>query len=141
MIALFLIGQASDSNIIGSERWTGSGAFGLLWVSLVLFLGLGVGAWFFNRKMKVGAGSKNGNLAILETRPLGGRQFLMVVGYAGERMLLSVCPGRVEYLCALPRVDACGGSQAVSEASDTNVSSAAFSQLLEQCSSPEKRKV
>ena len=91
--------------------------------------------------MKVGGGSKNGNLTILETRPLGGRQFLMVVGYAGERLLLSVCPGRVEYLCALPRVDECGGSQAVSEASDINVSSAAFSQLLEQCSSPGKKKV
>lgn len=40
-------------------------------------------------------------LQVLEMRPLGNRQFLVVVGYEDTRMLLGVTPGKIDYLCAL----------------------------------------
>jgi len=40
-------------------------------------------------------------LQVLEMRPLGNRQFLIVVGYEDTRMLLGVTPGKIDYLCAL----------------------------------------
>jgi flagellar protein FliO/FliZ len=40
-------------------------------------------------------------LQVEETRGLGQRQFLAVVEYEGRRMLLGVCPGRIDYLCPL----------------------------------------
>jgi len=40
-------------------------------------------------------------LQVLEMRPLGNRQFLIVVGYEETRMLLGVTPGKIDYLCAL----------------------------------------
>lgn len=40
-------------------------------------------------------------LNISETRMLGNRQFLVVAEYQDRRVLLGVCPGRIEYLCAL----------------------------------------
>lgn len=44
---------------------------------------------------------KTGELDILETRPLGGRQFLLVARVGQEKFLLGVCPGRIDYLCPL----------------------------------------
>jgi len=40
-------------------------------------------------------------LQVLEMRPLGNRQFLVVVGYEDTRMLLGVTPGKIDYLCPL----------------------------------------
>lgn len=40
-------------------------------------------------------------LQVLEMRPLGNRQFLIVVGYEDTRMLLGVTPGKIDYLCPL----------------------------------------
>jgi flagellar biogenesis protein FliO len=40
-------------------------------------------------------------LEVLEMRPLGNRQFLLVVGYEDTRMLLGVTPGKIDYLCPL----------------------------------------
>ena len=40
-------------------------------------------------------------LQVLEMRPLGNRQFLIVVAYEDTRMLLGVTPGKIDYLCAL----------------------------------------
>ena len=37
-------------------------------------------------------------------RPLGNRQFLIVVGYDDTRMLLGVTPGKIDYLCPLDSV-------------------------------------
>ncbi len=44
-------------------------------------------------------------LQIEETRMLGHRQYLLVAEYEGRKMLLGVCPGRIDYLCPL-EVDA-----------------------------------
>jgi flagellar biogenesis protein FliO len=40
-------------------------------------------------------------LNINETRMLGNRQFLVVAQYQDRKVLLGVCPGRIEYLCTL----------------------------------------
>jgi len=40
-------------------------------------------------------------LDISETRMLGNRQFLIVAEYENRKMLIGVCPGRIEYLCTL----------------------------------------
>lgn len=40
-------------------------------------------------------------LQVLETRPLGNRQFLLVVAYEDTRILLGVTPGKIDYLCPL----------------------------------------
>jgi flagellar protein FliO/FliZ len=40
-------------------------------------------------------------LVISETRSLGNRQFLIVAEYEGRKMLLGVCPGRIDYLSTL----------------------------------------
>ena len=40
-------------------------------------------------------------LHLQETWMLGHKQFLAVVEYEGRKMLLGVCPGRIDYLCPL----------------------------------------
>ncbi len=40
-------------------------------------------------------------LAVLEMKSLGNRQFLLVVGYEDQRLLLGVTPGKIDYLCPL----------------------------------------
>jgi flagellar protein FliO/FliZ len=40
-------------------------------------------------------------LNVAETRMLGNRQFLVVAEYEGRKMLLGVCPGRIELLSEL----------------------------------------
>ena len=40
-------------------------------------------------------------LNISETRGLGARLFLVVAEYDNRKMLIGVCPGRIEYLCTL----------------------------------------
>ena len=40
-------------------------------------------------------------LLISETKMLGNRQFLIVAEYEGRKMLLGVCPGRIDHLCTL----------------------------------------
>ena len=40
-------------------------------------------------------------LHVLELKSLGNRQFLLVVGYEDQRLLLGVTPGKIDYLCPL----------------------------------------
>lgn len=70
---------------------------------LVLLFGLFAGgAWLlrsgfgFRPKMK---GERK--LHLREMRMLGNRQFLVVAEYEDRKMLLGVCPGRIDYLCTL----------------------------------------
>lgn len=46
-------------------------------------------------------GGASRKLQIEESRRLGHGQFLVVAEYEGRRMLLGVCPGRIDYLCPL----------------------------------------
>jgi flagellar protein FliO/FliZ len=45
-------------------------------------------------------------LQISETRMLGNRQFLVVAEYEDRKMLLGVCPGRIDYLATLSASEA-----------------------------------
>lgn len=61
------------------------------------------GGWWFWQKRRLGAGNASGSnrLAIVETRPLGSRQYLVVADYDGRKFLLGVCPGSIEMLTPL----------------------------------------
>jgi flagellar protein FliO/FliZ len=70
---------------------------------LTLFAALaGVGLYFlkFGLPLRKGLNSDR-KLLVLETRPLGNKQYLLVVGYEDTRMLLGVTPGKIDYLCPL----------------------------------------
>lgn len=73
-------------------------------VYLVLLVGLfGAGIYVLRNgipTLRIGA-KIDRKLNIEETRSLGGRQFLVVAEYDGQRMLLGVCPGRIDHLCEL----------------------------------------
>ena len=70
---------------------------------LTFFAALAGGALYF---IKFGLPLRKGlssdrKLQVLETRPLGNRQYLLVVGYEDTRMLIGVTPGKIDYLCPL----------------------------------------
>ena len=55
----------------------------------------------FGFASRIGKGRGDRKLVISETRTLGNRQFLVVAEYEGRKMLLGVCPGRIDYLSTL----------------------------------------
>jgi flagellar protein FliO/FliZ len=60
------------------------------------------GAWLLRNglpSMQRNRGDRKLNIS--ETRGLGARQFLVVAEYENRKMLLGVCPGRIDYLCTL----------------------------------------
>jgi flagellar protein FliO/FliZ len=61
------------------------------------------GVWLLKRGGLRGRlqGMDTRRLQIEETRPLGNRQFLAVAAYGDRRLLLAVCPGRIDLLCPL----------------------------------------
>ena len=74
--------------------------FGALALVLGLFLG---GVWFFRNWQRLAI--QRGHvpkLNILETRSLGGRQAIFVVGYNQERFLIASSPTGVNLLSHLP---------------------------------------
>jgi len=64
---------------------------------------LGAGFYFTRSGFGVLAGKAKGErkLVISETRSLGNRQFLIVAEYENRKMLLGVCPGKIDYLSTL----------------------------------------
>lgn len=82
-------------------------------ISLLFLLGLGLVAGalaLFRRRLGPtlsGFGGGGGRsraerrLAVVERRMLGNRQFLVVADYAGQRVLLGVTPGQINFLCPL----------------------------------------
>ena len=80
-----------------------------LTIYLVLLLALFAGGAFllrngftlFQPKLK---GERK--LEISETRMLGNRQFLVVAAYEDRKILIGVCPGRIDYLCTLAGAEA-----------------------------------
>ena len=81
---------------LGGNTWQIAAYLGAM---LVLF---GGGAWLLRNglpSMQRNKGERK--LNITETRGLGSRQFLVVAEYENRKMLLGVCPGRIDYLCTL----------------------------------------
>jgi flagellar biogenesis protein FliO len=78
--------------------------FGALVLVLALFLG---GVWLFkNWHRLAGKRARCQNLQLLESRSLGGRHALYVVGYQGQRLLLASSPTGVSLISHLPAVGA-----------------------------------
>jgi flagellar protein FliO/FliZ len=95
--ALEYFGQAhpAEAPVHAAE---GMGALTL--VGIVL-LG-GAGAWLLLRGRKIQLPSRVARrLVIDETKSLGSRQYLVVASYEGKKMLLGVCPGRIDLITAL----------------------------------------
>jgi flagellar biogenesis protein FliO len=94
-----------------------------------LVIGLFLGAvWLFKNWQRVGGvRGRMPKLNVLETRSLGGRHAIYVVGYERERFLISSSPGGVNLLSHLP-------TAAESEADDLAKNSAppSFAQALTQ---------
>ena len=60
------------------------------------------GGWMFFRGRKFTLPGRDARkLAIEETRSLGSRQYLVVASYEGKKLLLGVCPGRIDLLTPL----------------------------------------
>lgn len=73
---------------------------------LALLALVGVGAYFLKRGLPM-RGMKLGEnrLHLLETKMLGNRQFLVVVRYDDNKMLIGVGPNQIQYLCSLDNPD------------------------------------
>lgn len=70
----------------------------------LLLIGLLAGGLLLARKglyWRLQKDNPERKLHIDEMRPLGNRQFLVVAAYEGKKVLLGVCPGRIDYLCQL----------------------------------------
>lgn len=60
------------------------------------------GGWWLWQKRRTAAGNGQASrLAIVESRSLGSRQYLVVADYDGRKFLLGVCPGSIEMLTPL----------------------------------------
>lgn len=73
-------------------------------IYFVLIVGVLAAGLYFTRS-GFGALARKGKgerkLVISETRVLGNRQFLLVAEYENKKMLIGVCPGRIDYLSTL----------------------------------------
>ena len=81
---------------------SGSGVQLAIYLCLLVAL-LGAGSYFLKNGFGVLQPKSKGarKLTVAETRMLGNRQFLVVAEYEGRKMLLGVCPGRIELLSEL----------------------------------------
>jgi len=97
---------------------------GALAVVLGIFLG---GVWLFRNWQRLALGrGRVPRLNVLETRPLGGRQALYVVGYESERFLIASSPAGVSLLSHLPAAAENDASPSAAPASSS------FAQALTQ---------
>lgn len=76
--------------------------FGALTVVIGLFL---AGVWIFRNWHRMSAQRGPNQLRILESRSLGGRHALHVVGYQDQRLLLSSSPQGVSLVSHLPHAE------------------------------------
>jgi flagellar biogenesis protein FliO len=98
---------------------------GALALVIGLFLG---GVWFFKnwQRLTIQRG-RAPKLSVLETRSLGGRHAIYVIGYEQERFLISSSPGGVNLLSHLPPAT---GNETVTNAGTPSTPS--FAQALSQ---------
>jgi len=102
--------------------------FGALAFVLALFLG---GVWLFKnwQRLAIHRG-RSTQLQILETRALGNRHVLYVIGYQQQRLLLAASPSGVALVSHLPSGD--DAPAAAAEPAPANVASPNFVRALQQ---------
>lgn len=91
-------------NSSGASPASPAGGTFSMWGVLGLVVALAGGGVYLLKRGHLGA--RNGaalqqRLSIEETRPLGNKQYLAVAAYGDRKLLLSVCPGRIDLLCRL----------------------------------------
>ena len=88
-------GTAPDSPAAAAH---GFGATTLIGIALLA----GAGGYLLLKGRKIQLPSRTvKKLVIDETKSLGSRQFLVVASYEGRKLLLGVCPGRIELITPL----------------------------------------
>jgi flagellar protein FliO/FliZ len=96
--------QVQSAQTLAPMAYKSGGTTATLTLYLVLLLGLFAGGAYLLRngftlfQPKIKGARK---LQISEMRMLGNRQFLVVAEYEDRKMLLGVCPGRIDYLTNL----------------------------------------
>ena len=70
---------------------------------LIILGGMAVAAWFLFKRgvFRKPFSNSEGKLNIAESRMLGNRQYIMVVEYEDNKILLGVGPGKIDYLTSL----------------------------------------
>lgn len=100
MVYLLAQVRTGDSLLAGEAMGGGLSLSPIIFVLVLLLCVLAI-IFIYLRRNGFQRLRKTGELDILETRPLGGRQFLLVARVGQEKFLLGVCPGRIDYLCPL----------------------------------------
>ena len=98
--------------------------FGALALVIGLFLG---GVWLFRNWQRVAQRGTGPKLNVLETRSLGGRHTLHVIGYQQERFLIAASPGGVNLVSHLPAAD-----ETEPPAAEKTTANPSFAQALTQ---------
>ena len=84
--------------------------------------------WWQRQRKQPGKGlTLTGQIEICETRPLGSRQYLAVVRYRKQRMLIGVGPDRIDHLCPLE-----SSGEEIDEEIQTLPAPSAFNRLLKK---------
>lgn len=105
--------------------------FGALALVIALFLG---GVWLFrNWQRLVVQRGRTPKLNILESRPLGNRHGLHVIGYEQQRLLIACSPNGVTLISQLPAADA---PKDTASAAVFHPSSEVFKQVLARALKP-----
>lgn len=95
---IFPGGTNAPGGAAGSSAGAGAGPLTIAGIVLLA----GAGGWMLWRSRKLGFSARDTRrLVIDETRSLGSRQYLVVASYEGQKLLLGVCPGRIDLLTPL----------------------------------------
>lgn len=98
---------AASNGAAAMEGLYGSGSsVGMLVTILgygIILGGLGFVVWYLFKRgvIRQPFSKTEGKLRVAETRMLGNRQFIMVVEYEDQKILLGVGPGKIDYLTTL----------------------------------------
>ena len=109
LLALPLAAQEEKSDVIyprGSAPVDAAVPAGAGRTNTLMLLGTAAvaaaGGWWLWQRRRTSAGNGSASrLAIVESRSLGSRQYLVVADYDGRKFLLGVCPGSIEMLTPL----------------------------------------
>ena len=99
-------GEGAEGEVYSGILSEGGSPIGMVVTILgyLLILGaMGVGAWYLFKRgvFRKPFSNKEGKLNIAESRMLGNRQYIMVVEYEDNKILLGVGPGKIDYLTSL----------------------------------------
>lgn len=72
-----------------------------IYLAILVAVGVVVLRFFKNGRLVESIMKKNGKLKVSETHVLGNKQFLVVVEYGKQKILLGVGPGMINKLCSL----------------------------------------